>query len=314
MQVRHLIVIPCLFALTGCGSIGGGLSLRVQPDAQNLSAGGAEVGIGIASDGKQPYCGLRLEYGDGNGDDIMIDWNNDQFPVMRSHRYTSAGKYLMKVFGKWITTHIPCQGEASIEVEVRPPAIPPAIVAPRLASAPAARSPSPPAELSGFDVDVWYRAEAGDIAAMNRLGFMYANGEGIEQSLTKAALWYGRSAQRGDSKGLYNYGYLHAHGLGVARNEATAIGLYLRAALLGNAAAMNSLGIMLVEGRGGSKSLVKGYAWFILADEFANDSQQRRDAKENQRAIARHLSVSMVTEAKAVASARRDTIRVGGAR
>ena len=68
-------------------------------------------------------------------------------------------------------------------------------------------------------------AKAGDVAAQNNLGVMYADGIGGPRDMEKALYWYGRSAEGGSTVAKSNLGVNIALGNGTRRN-------YMKAAKL----------------------------------------------------------------------------------
>ena len=83
----------------------------------------------------------------------------------------------------------------------------------------------------------WYRkaAKLGDAYAQNRLGWMYANGRGVEQSDTEAVRWYYKAAKQGNTHAQYNLGLMYANGRGVEKSDAEAVKWYCKSAGQGNA-------------------------------------------------------------------------------
>jgi uncharacterized protein len=58
-------------------------------------------------------------------------------------------------------------------------------------------------------------AQHGDARAQAKLGFMYANGNGVPQSYDLAVDWYRRAAEQGDPDGQYLLGLMYDKGFGV---------------------------------------------------------------------------------------------------
>jgi TPR repeat protein len=52
-------------------------------------------------------------------------------------------------------------------------------------------------------------AKNGDDSAMDRIGTMYANGEGVEKNISKAIEWYKKSVVNGGLTSLYNLGLIY---------------------------------------------------------------------------------------------------------
>lgn len=50
------------------------------------------------------------------------------------------------------------------------------------------------------------KANAGDSDAMNRLGWLFQNGKGVDRDLVKAREWYEQAISKGNSKAMFNLG------------------------------------------------------------------------------------------------------------
>ena len=101
--------------------------------------------------------------------------------------------------------------------------------------------------------------------AMNNLGHMYRNGEGVEQDYAKAIEWYTKAADLGDADAMNNLGYMYEHGVGVEQDGAKAVEWYIKAADLGNTTAMNRLGYMYYNGEGVEQDYAKAIEWSTKA-------------------------------------------------
>lgn len=100
-------------------------------------------------------------------------------------------------------------------------------------------------------IELYKKAAAlGHIGVLNRLGFMYGHGEGVEQSDTEAVKWYRKGAEAGDDWAIFNLGYMYEKGRGVAQSDTEAVKWYRKGTEAGNANAMNNLGLMYQNGKG----------------------------------------------------------------
>ena len=93
------------------------------------------------------------------------------------------------------------------------------------------------------------QAERGVAGAQHSLGFMYFNGQGIEQSYALALHWYGMAAAQGLEHAQYNLGVMCQKGQGVAQDFAQAAHWYQQAAEQGYAAAQYNLGWLYAKRR-----------------------------------------------------------------
>ena len=65
-------------------------------------------------------------------------------------------------------------------------------------------------------------AKAGNVRAQAVLGWMYANGRGVQQSYAEAGKWWIKAAEGGDLKAARHAWNLYRNGEGVDRNPAIA--------------------------------------------------------------------------------------------
>ena len=62
------------------------------------------------------------------------------------------------------------------------------------------------------------------------LGWMYANGRGVEQDDAEAVKWYRLAAEQGDADAQASLGWMYASGRGVEQDDAEAVKWYRLAA------------------------------------------------------------------------------------
>ncbi|KAL1589840.1 hypothetical protein WHR41_01754 [Cladosporium halotolerans] len=79
------------------------------------------------------------------------------------------------------------------------------------------------------------------------LGRMFLRGEGMEQSFTKARIWFSRGLANGDALCQYSMGLMYRDGLGVERNIKRASEFFGAAADQDLAVAQTNLGIMFLD-------------------------------------------------------------------
>jgi uncharacterized protein len=113
----------------------------------------------------------------------------------------------------------------------------------------------------------WYRkaSDRGDALAQARLGRMYAEGRGVQQDYAEAEKWYRKAADRGHAGGQTSLGWMYAEGRGVKRDDAEAVKCYRKAAKQGDAAAQNNLGWMYAKGRGVQQDDAEAVKWYRKA-------------------------------------------------
>jgi hypothetical protein len=77
-------------------------------------------------------------------------------------------------------------------------------------------------------------AQQGYPNAQNYLGYMYLNGQGVDQDNSKALEWYEKAATLGHAPSQYSLGYMYHQGVGVATDLVRATFWYQKAADQGN--------------------------------------------------------------------------------
>ncbi len=93
-----------------------------------------------------PNCGMRINWGDGAGDDFKIT-EPANMPLKASHAYAQPGDYTITAEPKKVTTRLGCIGKkqsAMVKV-VAPPPPPAPAVAPRAAALPPPAAAAAPA-------------------------------------------------------------------------------------------------------------------------------------------------------------------------
>lgn len=121
---------------------------------------------------------------------------------------------------------------------------------------------------------IWEKmAEDGDGQAMNNLGVLYDQGQGVEPDAGRAVHWFAQAANAGNPSGMSNYGRMLEQGRGVPANPSEAARWFDQAARKGQAEAQYNLGLLYENGRGVGKNEAAAAAWYSRAA-----SQNQRDA------------------------------------
>ena len=115
------------------------------------------------------------------------------------------------------------------------------------------------------------KANQGNAEAQNNLGVAYYNGEGVEQSYSKAVYWYQKSAEQGNAVAQNNLGVSYYNGEGVEQSYSKAVYWCQKSAEQGNADAQYNLGVAYYNGEGVDKSYSKTVYWLRKACENFND-------------------------------------------
>src|SRR5260370_455336 len=82
-------------------------------------------------------------------------------------------------------------------------------------------------------------ADQGDAQAQFYVGWMYNNGQGVQQDHTQAVLWYRKAAAQGDARAQCNICMMYDDGEGVLQDYGDAVMRWRKAVDQGVAAAQN---------------------------------------------------------------------------
>lgn len=135
-------------------------------------------------------------------------------------------------------------------------------------------------------------ADAGNCEAMNAIGDIYYEGDGVAQDYAEAIMWYQKAANAGCSDGMLNLGYAYWNGEGVLQDCGKAIEWFKKAANAGKEEAMNVVGDIYYRGEGISKDTEKAVEWYEKAAANGNTDAMVNlgylYVGESQYAVAKH--------------------------
>jgi len=142
----------------------------------------------------------------------------------------------------------------------------------------------------------------GNRNAQNKLGALYAYGEGVPQDHTEAIRWFRRAAAQDHPLAQYFLGLSYAEGQGVEKDFSAAADLYHRSALQGYAPAQINLGVMYARGEALPADETEALAWFLLAAQsgqpeaakFASTLERRLGPVRS--SVARQRSETLAAE------------------
>ncbi|MBP6647174.1 MAG: SEL1-like repeat protein [Burkholderiaceae bacterium] len=106
---------------------------------------------------------------------------------------------------------------------------------------------------------------AGHADSQGLVGFMYANGIGVEKDYLEAIRWYRKAVAQGNAAAQNNLGLMYANGRGVTKDSAEAVRWYRRSAEQGLADAQFWLGLAYSDGIGLQKDAVEAMRWLRKA-------------------------------------------------
>jgi TPR repeat protein len=102
-------------------------------------------------------------------------------------------------------------------------------------------------------------------SALCNLGMMYLKAKGVEQDLNKSFQYYKQAADNNYKKAYYHTGYLYYKGIGVAQSYTRAIEYFRKGAALGNAKCLYMLGCCNMYGYGIAQDVEKAKDHFTKA-------------------------------------------------
>lgn len=134
----------------------------------------------------------------------------------------------------------------------------------KLSTAPDANLPSENIGLSDTIGSAELRAAAlsGDRTAEYEVAAIFTDGQAIDQDMTKASVWYQRSANQGFVPAQYRLAALYENGEGFGKNIEQARAWYERAAIGGNRMAMHNLATIYANGSLGEPDFDKASEWY----------------------------------------------------
>ncbi len=113
--------------------------------------------------------------------------------------------------------------------------------------------------------DLQRRAEAGNVAAENQLGILYAQGRGTEQSFPKAIEWWQKAAAHHGAAAMTNLGLLYLRGAGVQQDDDKAAAWFKKSADLGYVPGQFWMGYMYQHGIGVNRDIEHAKLLYGLA-------------------------------------------------
>jgi hypothetical protein len=119
--------------------------------------------------------------------------------------------------------------------------------------------------------DLLAMANTGNVSAASRLGDVYREGHGVEQSWEQAFRWYTRGARGGDAEAQNNLGTLYLEGYYCQEDFKQAVYWYRKSAEQGACVAQYNLGMRYIHGQGVPEDYTKAMQWLNLsADQGYN--------------------------------------------
>lgn len=134
-------------------------------------------------------------------------------------------------------------------------------------------------------------ANKGDASSMCNIGYLYANGYGVNKNVIEATKWYRKAAEQGNRRAQINLAYNYENGVGVNQDVSEAFKWYKEASRGGGwigdqtvACARYNVARCYEFGIGSPKNISEAISWYKKAAEYNyKDAKEKADAliKEN---------------------------------
>ncbi len=110
-------------------------------------------------------------------------------------------------------------------------------------------------------------ASKGNAIAQNTLGFLYLNGQSVDQDYQQAAKWFRHAADNHYAPAQFNLAIMYKLGQGIEQNHTESIKWMQLAANQGYAEAQSNLGNMYYQGLAVMQDYQMAYMWWSLAEQ-----------------------------------------------
>jgi TPR repeat protein len=118
--------------------------------------------------------------------------------------------------------------------------------------------------------DQWY------LPAINAIGLMFEQGNGMPKNLDKAFAWYLKAAEHGYGPSQAYIGLMYWTGEGKELNYETAYSWFLKAANQGFPSAQFAIGCLFADGQGVAKNYRTAFTWFWKAAQQGMPAAQNK--------------------------------------
>lgn len=112
--------------------------------------------------------------------------------------------------------------------------------------------------------------EQGQIYALNQIGLLYKNGQGVEKNITKAIEFFKQVSKFNNSDAFYYIGLCYFEGDENDINYTKAIKYFNKSAKLSNSMAIYQLGVCYYDGKGFERNFTKAIELFKESEKLGN--------------------------------------------
>lgn len=127
-------------------------------------------------------------------------------------------------------------------------------------------------------------AEQGNVEAQYYIGYIYQNGQGVNEDQQQAAKWYLKAANGGYGPAQSKIGFMYANGHAFTKDYEKAAIWYRKAAEQGNLTGQKELGVLYFNGNGVKKDYAQAKNWLQKAadqgDTWAKSALQQVTQQE----------------------------------
>ncbi len=145
----------------------------------------------------------------------------------------------------------------------------------------------------------WWKKSADQnfAPAQNALGTLYQQGYGVKKDLRQSAIYYTKASRQRYPEAQNNIGVMYMKGIGVKQDDKIAFKVLLQSAYGGFSLGAYNVGYMYANGRGVAKSLIRAYAWWMVAV----NSGARNLKQDDFNTLAKNFSKNQLEQAKMLA-------------
>ena len=140
-------------------------------------------------------------------------------------------------------------------------------------------------------------SDAGDAAAMRRIGFLYYDGKGVAQDTLLALAWFAKAGEAGDLKSQSDLAFMYETGTSVAVDYAKAAHWAQKAAERGDPSSQFRLSVLKYLGQGVEKDRIEAAKWWHIAMQ-ADDASWVPQVRLTAESAEAKMTLEQIAEAQ----------------
>ncbi|AWM79156.1 hypothetical protein DKL61_01590 [Gammaproteobacteria bacterium ESL0073] len=118
-------------------------------------------------------------------------------------------------------------------------------------------------------------AEQGNAQAMNNLGYMYANGEGVTTDNTRAMYWMLKAAKGGSMQAMKNLGFAYYDGKIVIKDEQQSLDWFSKCAQLDDTTCMRRVAHLYLRSKTIKRNPELAKKWLTKSAELGDEEAKK---------------------------------------